>query len=247
MPELKIPEKYDLSPALKEKLNVVLSQIYNRYTTEEDTYRHYHNAFHTINVVYSIIGLQEQAERDNSTDKLTNADFTLLIIAGCYHDVVVDKGEENEELSADYMDNDLRDLLDGEDREIVRELILSTKTIVQNFQIIRTYQLPEKYEDTKVPILSALLQDADLANLGTGGFGEATFNLALEWGKTSDDDFLNHLRNQIGILQDFSYSTNTARILFDAIKENLEKLRAYMKQGNISLRSFEQYFLGEKL
>jgi len=253
---IKLENLVNQSPLVRFALTDGLDIVRDKYDTENENRRPYHNLAHTQKVILDIVYLNAGAEED---EKLTDVELALTVAAACYHDVVQEfpgQGNKNEEESAKLAIANLTATegpqLAYDEMYFLRMLINSTYTIVSDNKIVRTInprdaRVSEDRENApRLSLMSKYLRDADVASLGDGSFFRSTANLAMEWGKASDTDFNDFLRTQTKILDRFEFETTAARVrCLTKIQENSDRLKKYLDITdplNVTFAHFCEYF-----
>jgi predicted metal-dependent HD superfamily phosphohydrolase len=209
--------------------------------------REYHNELHTLGVMKGVKTMTSLWNKQFPDDPITARDEHLLEIAASGHDRVVDaakrlqdfKPGDNERLSADEVEKDMRDAGGYSEKDItfVRSCILGT---IPEFGPDRlsqpmtdTRKMHESGEITDYQFeLAKLLADADLASFGQGydAFSEWALRLFKEM-KKDPGDFQAYVRYEISVLENHSWVSKVGADAFPHKQESIDALKKLLEKN----------------
>lgn len=198
-----------------ERLQIVVDMVAPRLELLND--REYHNMIHTLDVVK---GVNELADKIGLPDEKREP----LRVAAYYHDVVQDKGLQNEEKSAEVAGIDMKEIgYSDNDIDFVKNCIVKGTKLVK--------QKDGSWRSEPETLPQMILADADLRVFGQSDFMEKAEGLRSEWGLTGEEHEKEFLERQTKFLGGHKYHTQAAKQLWDEQKQkNLKALKLRLKE-----------------
>lgn len=194
-----------LNPLLFEldEFEKIMNQTIEKYMSSDE------HIFHNKNHIYEMINQLKMYRTSIPT-----RDFKYIYFALCYHDVVHVPGNiDNEEKSIEILERDWKKVLSNDDIEIIKEMILSTKSSITKENICHT-----KYAD--------LVHDLDMISF-----------IDYETLKANDVKIRSEYEN-ISLLEFYQYKI---KYYDNLIKNGVFISTQYKKYNNVAIENIKKY------
>ena len=194
-----------LNPLLFEldEFEKIMNQTIEKYMSSDE------HIFHNKNHIYEMINQLKMYRTSIPT-----RDFKYIYFALCYHDVVHVPGNiDNEEKSIEILERDWKKVLSNDDIEIIKEMILSTKSSITKENICHI-----KYAD--------LVHDLDMISF-----------IDYETLKANDVKIRSEYEN-ISLLEFYQYKI---KYYDNLIKNGVFISTQYKKYNNVAIENIKKY------
>lgn len=190
----------------------------------------YHNLLHSQDVLRAV---EQLTAMSSNNGKISQEDGDLVKIAAASHDIEQGLGSGRNEVESARIIGDMMkksQVYTKEDIAKVKKMILATTVYFKN---------GAKRQSATEDYLTQIIADADLASLGQESnlYWEKAESLLREMNKTdtpAPEDKLAFMKSQLRFLENHTFYTDEAKLLFPHKQENIAFVRAKIQQDNNS-------------